>query len=214
MKNSPKKASGIKRDIDLLYEIGTLRFVDRTWKQFFGPAVANVAEHHYRVLWIALTIAAHEKKGSHEKLLKMAMAHDVSEARTGDVHYLSRQYVIRHEDKAVVDIFEHTAMGEEFVALLREYEKRESIESRILKDADNIDVDLELHELARRGQSALPALWKNHRRDHVYTRLYTDTAKKFWKAIHDSHSPDLWHIESSSNRFNGGDWKNKKKPRK
>ncbi len=50
----------LKEDIKFLYEVGTLRYVDRTWKQTFGVPVANVTEHTFRVMWIAQIIAKHE----------------------------------------------------------------------------------------------------------------------------------------------------------
>lgn len=193
------------RDIEFLFEVGAMRHIDRVWKQFMGPDVANCAEHIFRVAWIAFTIAKREGTGNHEKILKMAFAHDIAESRAGDVHYLSRQYTKRDEGTAIRDIFEGTVHEDEMVELIDEYEKRESIEAKIVKDADNIDVELELRELRGRGHS-LGAVWMNSRTKHVYPKLYTKTARRFWKIIA-SAEPHNWHLNSSKNRFKSGDWK-------
>jgi len=199
--------SNISRDIDLLYELGAIRHIDRMWKRFLNADFANNTEHLFRVAWIALVIAKHEGVTNTDKILKMAIAHDIAESRTGDVDYLSRQYVERKETLAIDDILEDTILEEEFKALLHEYELRESIESRIVKDADNLDVDMELREQADRGH-ALPSRpeWVAMRKHVRDTKLYTKTAKKMSEAITES-DPHGWHVNSQRNRLKGGDWK-------
>ena len=142
-----KGKNKIKREVELLFELGVFRHLDRVWKQFLNPNVANCSEHTFRVVWVAITIAKYEKNVDTKKLLKMALLHDLPESRCGDVHYLSRQYVERKEADAVKDMFEGTAHQAEMVRLINEYEDRKSIESKIIKDADNLDVELELMEL-------------------------------------------------------------------
>lgn len=195
-----------------MFEIGALRLIPRQWHRFHTPDFQNLTEHHYRVTWLALIIASREKKGDTEKIMKMALVHDVAESRTGDVDYLARQYVERNEEKAIADILEDTSLEKEFLELIREYETRESIESKIVKDADNLDVDLDLREQAANGNQ-LERLWKEMR-DHVgENKLYTPTARKLQKEIRQS-DPNDWHVLSSGNRMNSGDWKkNWKAPR-
>ena len=41
--------SDLEKDLRFLYEIGTLRFVGRTWNQFLASGFANVTEHTFRV---------------------------------------------------------------------------------------------------------------------------------------------------------------------
>ncbi|MDE2038235.1 MAG: HD domain-containing protein [Patescibacteria group bacterium] len=207
-----KKKPALRREIDLLYELGALRHIDRTWKQFAGPRVANLAEHHFRMAWIALAIAAHEKGADAGKVARLALLHDVSESRTGDVNYLTRQYVKRDVEAAVLDMFADTSFEKEAPALFDEYEKRESLESRIVKDADNLDVELELKELAVQGHK-LGEPWEQHRRKNVYPRLYTRTAKLMWDEICLRSDPQDWHNLSPRNRHRGGDWSRKKSGR-
>ncbi len=198
------------RDLELLYELGALRHMPRQWQRFHMANVANNAEHMFRVIWIALTIAKREGKDvDTEKIVKIAMAHDVAESRTGDVDYLSRQYVDRHEDKALADMFEDTSLGEEFIALLKEYEERKTLEARIVKDADNLDVDMELREQSATGiKLAGEDSWTNMRKHVGETKLFTAAAREMHKAIWLSNPHD-WHMQSKGNRMNSGDWKKK-----
>lgn len=199
--------NNIKRDIELLFEVGAFRFIDRAWKQFLNPDVANNAEHTFRTLWIALTIAKYEKNVDTGKLLKMALVHDIPESRCGDAHYLSRQYVEQDEMMAIEDVFEKTIYGSDMKELMVEYKERQSIESKIVKDADNIDVELELKELEFKGHS-LGKIWEKGRQERVYPSLYTKTARLLWDEIKNSN-PHNWHLNSNNNRFRGGDWKKK-----
>lgn len=198
----------MKRDVEFLFEIGALRHIPRQWSRFHLPFVQNLTEHHYRVTWLALIIAAREGKGNIEKIMKMAIAHDIAESRTGDVDYLARQYVDRHEDKAIADMLDQTSLQAEFLALIEEYEKRESIESKIVKDADNLDVDLDLREQASTGHRIADE-WESNRRYVGENKLFTKTAREMHKAIWEANPHD-WHNLSPGNRHLGGDWKRKK----
>jgi putative hydrolase of HD superfamily len=196
----------LKRDLELLFEIGCFRFINRTWTRFLNvDGFQNNTEHSFRVAWIALTLAKHEKQGNHEKILKMALLHDLPESRTGDVDYLSRQYTKRDEALGAADMFGDTALQEEILTLLHEYEERKSIESKLVKDADNLDVDLELREQEFRGHRLKDVLGPS-RKQAVYPKLFTKSAQRFWREI-EKANPHDWHFNATRNRFRGGDWK-------
>jgi putative hydrolase of HD superfamily len=197
----------IKRDLEFLYEIGTLRNIQRAWVQMLGSNVANLAEHHFRVVWLALILAKGEKVSNTEKIMKMALVHDIVESRTGDVHYISRQYTIRDEKLAISDMVKDTSMVE-FEKLWEEYESKKSIEAKIVKDADNLDVDLELMEQEWQGNK-IRKEFRDHRSLAVYKAFFTETARKLWQEIQKSNPHD-WHLKGR-NRFNAGDWKKYKK---
>lgn len=201
----------IHRDLELLYELGSMRFIARTWRQFLGADFANETEHTFRVVWLALILARNEQKLSacqidEAKIMKMALVHDLSESRSVDTHYLSRQYVERHEHEALHDTLAETALAD-FLQIYEEYEQRTCIEAKLVKDADNLDVDLELREQSERGIT-LEKHWQAMRQQVANTKLYTQAAKDFWQEIKKS-KPHDWHL-NGRNRFNGGDWKSQK----
>lgn len=182
---------GKSRDVEFLYEIGALRFLQRTWRQFFREDVANNSEHTFRVMWIALAIAKAEKVKNEEKILKMALVHDIGESRCPDTNYLSKNYSTRDEKKALKDMFENTSYGDEYLKLFDEYHARKSLEAKIVKDADILDVDLEIAEHASNGH-LLAKDWKA-KRVNVAKTLFTPTAKKLWWEIY-KENPNSWHI--------------------
>ncbi|MBX4187368.1 MAG: HD domain-containing protein [Candidatus Doudnabacteria bacterium] len=179
------------RDIDFLYEIGSLRNVPRGWRQHLGFDVASDLEHTIRLIWLALIISRMEGQGDENKIIKMALVHDAPETRVSDLSYVQKVYVKADEEKAADDMFAGTLV-KDFRDVLTEYEKRESIESKIVKDADNLDIDLELKEIEEMG-SKLPLKWTPNNRKLVRDqKLYTDSAKKLWDQIQES-DPSNWH---------------------
>ncbi|HAT74309.1 MAG: Metal dependent phosphohydrolase [Candidatus Moranbacteria bacterium GW2011_GWF2_36_839] len=195
----------MNKDLDFLFEIGKIRFLQRTWQRFFVTKVANDAEHTFRVMWLALIIAKKEKNNNQEKILKLALLHDIAESRAGDVDYLSRLYVKRNEDLAIRDMLKNTSLEKEFLELFKENEKRETIEARIVKDADNLDIDLELMEQKDANES-LFKLKSESRKKIIPKKLFTKTAKKIFREIYLS-DVNSWHFNSENNRFKTGDWK-------
>jgi putative hydrolase of HD superfamily len=193
----------MKRDIEFLFELGMLRHIKRAWVQVLTPEFENLSEHMFRVAWLSLMIAKMESQGDHEKILKMALIHDIAESRTGDAHYINRQYTKRDENLAITDMLDQTVVAD-LQAVWDEYEKRESIESKIVKDADTLSVDMELTEQAYRGNKA-KEIWQEQRNKVSRNNLFTESGKKLWLEIQTANPHD-WHLHGR-NRFNNGDWK-------
>jgi putative hydrolase of HD superfamily len=188
----------MRRDIELLYEVGSLRFLDRNWKRFLNADFSSVAEHTLRVAWIALVIAKEEGADA-GKVLELALIHDLPESRTNDLDYLSSEYSTRQETEALTDISAGTVLEEDLRELWQEWKARESPESKIVKDADNLDVDMELQEQQARGM-AVGTIWREQRERVFFPKLYTETARRLWKEIRESNPHD-WHL-NARNRFN------------
>jgi len=200
-------AKDFKSDINFLYEMGNIRLIDRMWRRFHTKDFANLADHHFRVFWIAMVIAGHENDGTLDtgRIAKMCLLHDIAESRAGDVDYISRQYVERNEELAINDMLDSTSVKEEFLALWQEYEDRQTLESKIAKDADNLDVDFELAEQAASG-NRLQHVKAEMREQVAERKLYTATAKAMYEQLKSS-DPHDWHHLSIRNRIKGGDWK-------
>ncbi|MFA5062134.1 MAG: HD domain-containing protein [Patescibacteria group bacterium] len=184
-----------KKDLDFLFEVGSLRNMQRGWGQHLGMDCASVLEHTIRVVWLALMIARMEGVKSEEKIIKMALVHDIVETRTSDLGYVQKVYVKADEEKAAQDLFGGTLLNDLHETILKEYEARETIEAKIVKDADNLDVDLELKELEERG-SKLPAKMEKFRQLVYDEKLYTDSAKKIWETLQDAEVAD-WHLQAN-----------------
>lgn len=148
-----------------------------------------------RVVFLALMIARKEGIQNEEKIIKMALIHDLAETRTTDLSYVQKVYVNADEHKSAEDLFADTALENLRTEFLHEYEERQSIEAKIVKDADNLEVDIELKELEQQG-SKLPKKWDIVRRKVRDEKLYTETAKQLWDEIQKS-DPDNWHLTTN-----------------
>lgn len=179
------------RDLEFFYEIGSLRHLTRDWLQHLATDCANDLEHSFRVIFIALAIARREGVGNEEKIMKMALLHDIAETRTSDLSHVQKMYVTVDEPRALHDMFVGTIFSD-FEALALEYKRRDTIEAKIVKDADNLDVDIELRELEEKGHQ-LPKKWQELRQLVRNEKFYTNSAKALWDEIQTS-DPAAWHL--------------------
>lgn len=180
-------STSMERDLHFLYQLGSLRHFQRSWRQYFGTDVATDLEHTLRVVFIALILAKRIGKVDEEQIMKMAIVHDLAESLTGDLTPVQKKYVEINEEKAIEDMFRGTVL-EEYIELLRHYVKRDSLEAKIVKDADRIDVDLEIRELAARGHDMKK--W-DEKRKVVREEFFTDVAREMWEAVQKS-DPASW----------------------
>jgi len=188
------------RDLEFLYELGSMRHVQRAWRQHLATDCANDMEHTLRVLWIALALGRKEGSINEEKLMKMALVHDIAETRVSDLSHLQKRYVKTDEKLAVHELFSGTTFSD-FESVVEEYNKRECLEAKVVKDADHLDVDIELKELQERGH-AIPEKWKENRAFVRKEKLSTDSAKKLWDQIQTS-DPSSWYLDTARSWLEG-----------
>jgi len=184
-----------QRDIEFLFEIGTLKNMDRGWKQHYAMDCASDLEHSFRVALIALILARREGVADEGKILKMALIHDLAETRVSDLSYIQKVYVHADEERAAHDLFEKTSLQDLNETILKEYEGRKTLEAKIVKDADNLDIDIELKEFEERG-SQLPAKLAGSRKMVRDEKLYTKSAKEFWDDLQRSDVAS-WHLTAN-----------------
>ena len=182
------------RDIQFLFELGSLRNIPRAWIQHLGVPCASNLEHTMRVIFLALLIARKEGKGDENTIIKMALAHDLPETRTADLAYVHKVYSQTDDMRAARDLFAGTSFRD-FENIHSRYEKRDCVEAKIVKDADNLDIDLELKELEEQGHK-LPAKWKAMRKFVRDKKLYTKTAKALWDKLQKANVAQ-WHMEAN-----------------
>src|SRR3989339_2211175 len=78
--------------IDFLHKVGQLKGLKRTgWVYKNIPDPESVAEHSFRTAILALVLAD-ELKADKERLVKMALIHDLAESITGDLTPWDKDY--------------------------------------------------------------------------------------------------------------------------
>ena len=135
---------------NFLFEAGMLRKTPRTGYQFLGSGGENVAEHSFRA---ALTgyVLAKMAGANAERTAMMCLIHDFHEARTGDFNYVNSIYNDSRQRSAMEDAVKDTGLAKALLPLWDETEEGASLEAALARDADQIDLILNLVEQRRLG---------------------------------------------------------------
>jgi len=189
----------LKRIADFLFEVGMLKRTPRTGWQFLGSGAESVAEHSFRSAMIAYALAKADGGIDLGKVLKMALFHDVPEARTGDLNYMNQKYATVDEPRAVADMAAGLPFGEEIIELMREFTGQETPEARLVRDADNLEMLLQLKEHLDVGNKNA-ADWI----PLSVARLKSEHARSLAQAILEGNSSSWWFDKGSDWWVKGG----------
>jgi putative hydrolase of HD superfamily len=176
----------MKALVNFLFEAGMLKETPRTGYQFLGSGRESVADHSFRMAIIGYILSRQEEADPLRTVL-MCLFHDIHEARTGDQNYVNKQYNEVNEEKAIGDMARGLPFGEEIISLTRDYKLGESLEARISKDADQLDLILELKKQQDLG-NPYAAEWLSY----AVKRLITKGAKEMAGEILDTDWTDWW----------------------
>jgi putative hydrolase of HD superfamily len=182
----------MKNIADFLFEAGMLKRTPRTGFQFLGSGSESVAEHILRTVYTAFCLAHISKKADKNKLILLALFHDFLEARIGDLNYMNKKYTTTDEKKAMEDALKGLPFENEIRELFEELWAGKTLESKLIKDADNIELLLQLKEQKDLGNP--------YADDWIYftlQRLITKEGKKLAEVIINTDSTNWWFDKSS-----------------
>ena len=157
--------------LSTLIELQRLKCLDRTGWTLRGlpNGTESVAAHSFGVSVTAMMLADEiQRRGTHvevERVLRMALVHDWAETRVGDMPKTATDYfgadARKHaEASAFADIVEAAGPGaSQYESIYRDYEQRNSIEARLVKAADVIDLLIQAYALERAGARGLDEFW-------------------------------------------------------
>jgi len=191
--------SEIKKLTAFFYEIGNLRRVLRAHQQMLLALdpTDNIASHSFRVAFIGYFLAK-ELDADADKVFKMCLIHDLEEIRTSDQNWVHKKYVKAYEAEVRRDQLEHLSHADELLKLSDEYEKRETQEAKITKDADLLDQIFLLREYAHQGNKEAARWLKGEasgagiqEENEQEKKLSCDLAKKIAKEAK-SQEPSFW----------------------
>jgi putative hydrolase of HD superfamily len=183
---------------NFLFEIGILNHTPRSGYNFIGAGRQSVAEHIHRVIYCgyALSKLAGDNVNA-DTVIRMCLFHDITESRISDLNYVHQQYVERNEEKALHDITRDLPFGSEISGSVEEYEKRESMEAQIAKDADQLELLLTLKEQIDEG-NAKAASWVKS----IMKRFKTEVARKLAEQILETDSDAWWFTDKDGEWWN------------
>lgn len=209
-----KKVTKKKRDIysqivDFIYETGIHSKTPRSGFWFLGSGDQSVAEHLFHTAMITYALCHLEPKADKHRAVLMALFHDIGEGRVSDHNYIHQRYGRLAEADAVDDIAKSVPFGGEIAELFKEEQAKETVEAKIVKDADQLEWISTLRTEEIKGNSKARG-WA----DTAAKRLKTEVGKKLAKIILETH-PDAWWNDANDPWFidrNQEDrkWKDKK----
>jgi len=179
---------------NFLFEAGMLKRTPRSGFQFLGSGAESVAEHIFRTAYIGYVLGSLTEGADVDRLMKICLFHDLPEARTGDLNYVNKKYVVPDEGRAVRDMAARLPFGEDIRALIEEFNEGTSLEARLARDADQLEMILALKEYKDIG-NAYAEEWL----EFALKRLDSDLAKELAATIVSTDS-SLWWFEDK------GDW--------
>ena len=155
-----------------LIELQRLKRLERTGWTLRGlpNGTESVASHSFGVCVTAMLLAdevnARGLEVNCERVLRMALVHDWAETRVGDLPKTATGYFgadsrKRAETSAFVDIVAGAgSVAAEYRELYKDYEERASLEARLVKAADIIDLLVQAYALERAGAKGLDEFWQ------------------------------------------------------
>ena len=158
--------------LDFIEEIGVLKNLPRTGWRFRGIKDAeSVADHCYRVSLLSMILAdvltEHGVPLDVEKVMRLALLHEVAEARIGDLPFPALKYIPEAvkaggERAAVQSMFEHFGpLQQKYTQLWAEFEEGASIEGKLVRAADKLELMIQVLEYEKIGYRSLDKFWTN-----------------------------------------------------
>jgi putative hydrolase of HD superfamily len=141
---------------NFLYEMGYLKRVPRQgWFIAGVRQPESVAEHSFRAAIIGMLLAYLEGADP-AKTAVLCLLHDTQETRIGDVPSVGKAYVKTADNETVTG--DQVAdfppgVAQALVALVHEYEERDSAEAVLARDADKLECLLQAREYQAAGNT-------------------------------------------------------------
>lgn len=158
--------------LDFIQEIGVLKNIPRTGWRFRGIKDAeSVADHCYRVSLLSMMLAdvlrAEDVPLDVEKVMRLALLHEIAEARIGDVPFPALDYISESVKEAAEQsavsamLADFGSLGEQYAELWKEFEEGTSLEAKLVRAVDKLELMIQVFEYEKVGYRSLDRFWDN-----------------------------------------------------
>ncbi len=186
--------------VRFIAEAGMLKRVKRSgWWVLGAKDGESVADHSFRCAVIGYILARMEGVPPY-RVLMMSLFNDMHESRLTDLHKMAQRYFPGVREAETRAFREQTAalppgMREELSELRGEYDRQESSESLIARDADILECLVQAREYQEQGYSEAVRFMKK-----APTFLRTRSAIGLWDVVKSSSLNDWWEQLSEFER--------------
>ena len=158
--------------LSFIEEIGILKSLPRTgWLVHGIKNGESIADHCYRMTLLSMlladTLVAKGMKLDTEKVMRLSLLHEIAEARIGDIPFTVLTYIPEEvkeigERKAVTSMLEKFgSIGKWYQELWEEFEQNETIEAKLVRAADKLELMIQVLEYEKLGYQSLNQFWEN-----------------------------------------------------
>lgn len=188
---------------NFVYAATMLKKLPRSGYAYLGTGKESIADHSYGAVVIAFVLG--QMAGADiARITLLGLFHDLHEAATGDFNYVNHRYDACDALKAIRDISRGALFSGLLEDLWREFENRETMESRLANDADQLDMICSLRrELANGNQfagewlkSAVKRLLTAEGKQLCAAIMATDPASWWYEQV----DPEWWVNHKKKNR--------------
>ena len=160
------RGKGCNRLLEIILECNELKSIPRMgWRVRGVRNGESVAEHSYAVALISMLLA--ERLGVEVdtgKLLKIALLHDLPEHMLGDIHapasrILGEDIKEAAELRIIERLFAGLENGEEYVELWKEFAERSSLEGKLVRAVDKLEMFTQAYQYECAGNRMLDDFW-------------------------------------------------------
>ena len=149
--------------LEFMHTCGNLKKETRKgWLRYNIPEPESVADHSWRMAVICMALDSTNELDIN-KMIKMALIHDLAEALTGDItpgDGIPREKKLEMEREAVEKILTGVDDSGELRGLWEEYNTGESREARAVVAVDKLEMALQAVEYTRSGTEGLEEFYE------------------------------------------------------
>ena len=149
----------------LAEQIVALKLLPRVgWLQRGIANAESVAEHSFGLAALALIFTAADDAVDRERVLAMALMHDVAEALIGDLPFSARRLIgeaVKRdaERRALIELCTPIPGGDHLIRLWEEYAAGATREARLVKALDRVETLVQALAYEHAGNRLLDEFW-------------------------------------------------------
>jgi putative hydrolases of HD superfamily len=157
--------------LDLALSATQLKRVPRSGWQMRGAPLGghpeNVAAHSYGVVFLTMLLLDLDARPLDRLLaLHLAIIHDLAESLVGDLPATISRFLPKHhkhaaERAAMEAIVADSPLATDYLDLWEQYNRADSAEAQLVKEADKLDLMLQAFHYEQAGQRNLDEFWQN-----------------------------------------------------
>ncbi len=163
------KKDDARKLLDIVLECIDLKSIPRMgWAVRGIRNGESVAEHSYAVALLTMLLADRiDDTIDQAKLLKIALLHDLPEYMLGDIHapatrMLGVEAKEAAEERILEKLFSRIDGGDAYVRLWKEFADRSSVEGRLVRAADKLEMFTQAYRYEEEGTRTLEKFWGYH----------------------------------------------------